>query len=589
MGWSPLTHGGRQTDKAMPDSTVDTHMMLLPDLGTFDPLFERVERAKQEWEATVDSLPELVCMVDEHGRVVRANRTIEVWQSVDVKAIQGFSLHTLLHPGCLGLYCELDRYLRRVLATAQLGRAGQIEMYDGFLHRHLQVRVQPVVTQHANLPITAVVVMEDISERRHNEEALHRSLSRLQALNDIHQAILAARSPEDIAQAALTRLRPLMLFRQARITLSGRAAEELVVLTADANGKTHLRPRQLCSSAEVEFSDERRLTEEFSVNDLSQLTAPSSFEQQLTAEGMRSLLNVPLMAEAEFIGSLLLASDRAGAFKADQVQVAREIGYVLAIAVHQARLYRKVQLTNTQLRAALRAKEELVANVSHELRTPLGLVYGYAALMEERELGPITDDQHQALSVMLKQAEQLRFMVERLVDLRTSDAVPLCRQPVDAAEWLTLVIKPWRGRIDQHIHPIELDVRLPESMPKLSADPEALKQVLDNLLDNAVKFSPPGSAIRVQARLDRDMVIVSVHDQGIGIAGDQLTRIFERFYQIDGSATRRYGGMGVGLALCREIVQAHGGRIWAESVGSGLGSTFYFALPGGPTVGIDDV
>jgi signal transduction histidine kinase len=370
-----------------------------------------------------------------------------------------------------------------------------------------------------------------------------------------------------------------MLFRQARVTLSGLAANDLVVLAADANGTTHLHPRQTLTSAEVEFGEGRRLTEDFSVADLKQLDAPSLFEQQLAAEGMRSLINVPLMVETEFVGSLLLASDRVDAFKAEQRQMAHEIATLLAIAVHQARLYRQVEQANAQLRAALQAKEEIIANVSHELRTPLGLIYGYSALMDERELGPLTTDQRQAVGIMLKQAEQLRFMVEQLVELRRIDATHLCCQPVDTAEWLPLVVKPWRKRAHQAEQTIYLDLDLPNPPRKLSADPEALKQALDNLLDNAIKFSPHGSAIRVQARIDRDTVVVAVHDQGIGLPHDQLTQVFERFYQVNSSATRRYGGMGVGLALCREIVEAHGGRCWAESAGEGRGSTFFIALP----------
>jgi signal transduction histidine kinase len=100
-----------------------------------------------------------------------------------------------------------------------------------------------------------------------------------------------------------------------------------------------------------------------------------------------------------------------------------------------------------------------------------------------------------------------------------------------------------------------------------------------NLLDNAQKFSPNGGTVRMSARAEGDYAILAVSDQGIGIPPEKLSHIFERFYQVDGSATRRYGGMGIGLALCRAIVEAHGGRIWAESQGEGHGSTFYVLLP----------
>jgi signal transduction histidine kinase len=111
------------------------------------------------------------------------------------------------------------------------------------------------------------------------------------------------------------------------------------------------------------------------------------------------------------------------------------------------------------------------------------------------------------------------------------------------------------------------------------ADPIFLGQVMENLLDNAVKFSPRDGLIQVRARTERDEAIISVSDNGIGIPPGRLQKIFEYFYQVDGSATRRFGGMGIGLSLCNVIVQAHGGRIWAESEGEGQGSTFYVALP----------
>ncbi|MEI2691181.1 MAG: ATP-binding protein [Anaerolineae bacterium] len=106
-----------------------------------------------------------------------------------------------------------------------------------------------------------------------------------------------------------------------------------------------------------------------------------------------------------------------------------------------------------------------------------------------------------------------------------------------------------------------------------------LDLALGNLLDNAVKFSASGSEITVSVRQDDAWVIISVADQGVGVSTEQMARLFERFYQVDGTSTRRHGGMGIGLALCRAIVQAHSGRVWVESAGPGQGATFFIALP----------
>ena len=544
-----------------------------------DLVFEKVERAKQEWETTVDSLPELVCVIDDRGCIVRANRTVEAWQLGSVKTVPGLSVHSMLHSQCIDPACPLVAYFQRATANSNNQSLEPFEIFDPVLQRQLLLKMRPITASRPDLPITAVIVIEDVTERRRNEEALNRSLARLAAMNEMQRSILAASTPEEIAEAALSRIRPLVAFRQARLALCNADDDGVAVLTADANGVTHLRPFHQCTLADLQFGDPHRLADDFAVDDLRQATNLSSLEQQLLQDGMRSFANVPLVTGGVFIGSLLLASDRISAFTSEQLQVAREIGDLLTIAVHQARLHRQVQQVNMQLRSALRVKEELIQNVSHELRTPIGLIYGYTSLIKEGELGTITPDQDQALDVMLKQEEQLRFMVERLVDLRSSHAMQLYRVPLDVTEWVTLVAQPWQRRTQLHGHSIHVEIELPAITPRPLADAEAMKQVLDNLLDNAVKFSPRGSSIQIRAELDSDTVLVSVRDQGIGLVADQVAQIFEMFYQVDGSTKRRYGGMGVGLTLCRDIMAAHGGQIWAESAGKGQGSTFFLALP----------
>ncbi|HTP10213.1 MAG TPA: ATP-binding protein [Anaerolineae bacterium] len=542
-------------------------------------IFENIQRAKQEWEATADSLPELICVLDDQGRIIRTNRTIETWQLGYVKSVQGAGLHSILHPPCSDPHCALDRALRKAQDLASVGQSDQFETFDLFLQRYLLVRMQPIITQRPNLPATAVIVIEDITERRHNEEALRRSVVRLATMNEIQRSILAARSPEEIARAALTHIRSLVPFRQARVTLCNIDGDEFVVLIADANGATHLRPSRLCTMADLPVDEVRCLTQVMVVDDLTQPGTRSAIEQQLIGDGMRSWINVPLVSEEQFIGSLLLASDHAAAFESDYVAATHEIGALLSIAMNQARLHRQLQQTNDQLRRALHAKEEMIQNVSHELRTPVAIISGYTDLMEAGDLGGITTDQKRVLGIMLKQEERLQFMVDRLIDLRTANVPVQRRDLVDIAEWLPLIVRPWQVRASLHAHIIGVEVNLPTPHPALTVDAAALKQVLDNLLDNAIKFSSDGSLIQIRVKVDRGAVIVAVQDQGIGILANQLERVFEQFHQLDGSATRRYGGMGIGLALCRELVEAHGGCMWAESAGEGQGSTFRVALP----------
>jgi signal transduction histidine kinase len=165
------------------------------------------------------------------------------------------------------------------------------------------------------------------------------------------------------------------------------------------------------------------------------------------------------------------------------------------------------------------------------------------------------------------------------VMLRTLDTQNLQCLPLQLIEWLPRQIGRWQDKVATDSRNIRIQFDLPETLPILHFDPEAMQQVIDNLLDNAVKFSLPNSDIIVRVEASATAVLIAVQDHGIGIAQNQLNQVFEQFYQVDGGRTRQFGGMGIGLALCRAFVEAHGGRIWAESAGEGQGSTFWCALP----------
>jgi signal transduction histidine kinase len=542
-----------------------------------EQIFDKVERAKREWEATVDTLTELVCLVDECGHIIRANRTIEQWQIGRVDEVCGVDLHTVLHPNCSSLFCLLKRSLQQVQNAA--GRAETIEIHDVILGRHLHILARPVIPSKADLPNAVVVVVRDITAHKQNEEALRRYTARLEAMNAMQRAILAAHTPEEIALAALTHIRQLVPFLQARVILFNTNAQDNLMLTADANGETHLRPFCSSPSTSLQLGGTRRLGNSFVISDLAQLGDLSAFELQLLNEGVRSYANIPLLSDSSLLGSLLLGSSRPDSFDDEQLAVAREIGTLLAIATCQAQLHRQLQHTNLELHHALRSKEELLQNVSHELRTPLSLIYGYTALLENDDLGPLAAEQKQAIQIMLQHEERLRFMVDRLVMLRTLEAQNLQRLPLQLIEWLPRQVRRWQEKVAFDSRDIRIQLDLPASLPVLHFDPEAIQQVFDNLLDNAVKFSLPNSEVMVQVKASGGAVIIAVQDHGIGLAENQLTEVFEQFYQVDGGRARQYGGMGIGLALCRTFIEAHGGRIWGESAGEGQGSTFFVALP----------
>jgi signal transduction histidine kinase len=540
--------------------------------------FEKVERAKQEWETTMDSLPELICLINSQGRVLRANRTVERWRLGRITAIRGRSLHELIHPNCGEPECEIAAFLANSLRSSMPVPPAELEIYDQPLKRHIRIRIQPVPNHRSGSTQTTVVIIQDISEQKQMAVALQRYTNRLETMNRIGEAILAAHSPEEIAQAALVRIRQLVPFHQARVALYDDESSRFVVLAAEANGEIHLKPDELLPLAAFKGSQEREPDRYFVVNDILQLKDPLPVERALVGAGTRSYINVPLVSEGEFIGSFSLGVAVPGAFGREQVAVIREVADLLAISTHQAQLYCRLQRTNQRLNEALLARAEMIQNVSHELRTPLALARGYTELLQEEALGPLNEEQKTALGILHDSNRQLHYMVNRLLILQTLDKKTIRPVPLDLAATMRQAEKTWLPRaMPRDLH---LQFDLASDLPVLLADNELIDQVIYNLLDNAVKFSPAGASIAVRVRRSSEQeVTIAVSDQGIGIPAEKLNQIFDRFYQVNGSSTRQFGGMGIGLALCRKIVEVHDGRLWAESRGENQGSTFFVSLP----------
>ena len=230
----------------------------------------------------------------------------------------------------------------------------------------------------------------------------------------------------------------------------------------------------------------------------------------------------------------------------------------------------------TAIEAAEKSRRDFIANVSHELRTPLTSIQGYVETLVEEPL-PAAETTREFLGVILKNATRMNRLTEDLLALASVESpdYKLAMQPIRASALVEDAIESLRGMV------ADSEVKLqsggaPESF--VMADPDAMNQVFGNLIENALKYGKAGKRIRVGARLIEKEVEFTVQDFGPGIASEHLSRIFERFYRVDKARSRESGGTGLGLAIVKHIVQAHGGRIWAESE-LGKGASFLFTLP----------
>ena len=288
-----------------------------------------------------------------------------------------------------------------------------------------------------------------------------------------------------------------------------------------------------------------------------------------------SLLAVPLRIKERCIG-VLEAVNKQGedTFDQEDVEMLTALAAHAAVAIDNARLVGALRGAYGRLKELDQLKSDFIAIASHELRTPLGVILGYAAMLQE-QLGEAAGPQ---LDAVLRASLRLKYIIETMLNLRyletgRMEIVPTCvdlRVEVrEACEAYSTIAEAKR---------LVIRTSLPDGEVLIQADREKVQVVLDNLISNAVKFTPAGGRVRVALCCQGDEVEVSVVDTGVGIPPQELGRIFDRFYQVEDHMTRRHGGMGLGLSIVKELVELHGGRVWAESV-SGRGSRFVVVLP----------
>lgn len=290
----------------------------------------------------------------------------------------------------------------------------------------------------------------------------------------------------------------------------------------------------------------------------------------------RSLLGVPMPIKDRTVGVLEAINKRDGDFNERDAAVLSVTAAHAAIAINNARLLQATRQALREVQHANDVKDNFLALASHELRTPLGIIMGYSTFLKE-------DTKDTASSGLANQvltaARQMRSILDEMSNLTMlkADTMTFKPQRVSMQDVLTYAcegIKEIASTRDQ-----KLAFVLPEPPLLVNVDLEKTSLALVNLLNNAIRFSPTGSAITVGAAAKGERILAWVQDQGVGIPPDKLEKIFDEFYQIQPPNTRHYGGLGIGLPIAKGIIEAQNGKIWAESEGLGKGSTFKVELP----------
>jgi signal transduction histidine kinase len=408
----------------------------------------------------------------------------------------------------------------------------------------------------------------------------------LALLRDAGRALGASLDPEEVLAATLARANELLDVEAASLALldedTGHISFEVAIGGAiDAVEGLRLDPGQGIVGHVIQTG------EPLLVPDVAADPRWYAGVDQASGYQTRSLLCVPLRTKGQVVGALEVVNKRDGPFTEGDARLLSSLADLAAQGMENARLHEQIRHSVERLQEAydeVRRLDELksafIRSVSHELRTPLTLMQGYLELLLDGQLGPLRPEQQQGLSVVADKAGHLTHIVSDIISLQTIGAMGFHLEVLCLATLARARVDDLRPAAERAGIRLETDLLCAEDLLYVRGDAQRLEQVLHHLLDNAIKFSPDGGTVRLSLDREEDQVCVRVEDEGIGLPGDQWERIFDRFYQVDGSLTRRYGGTGVGLALVREVVEAHGGGVWVESEGiPGRGSTFTVFLP----------
>jgi signal transduction histidine kinase len=429
----------------------------------------------------------------------------------------------------------------------------------------------------------AVIAIENVrlfKELQARTQQLTRSVEQLTALGEVGRAVSSTLDLETVLTTIVSRAVQLSGLDGGVVFEYDEAAEEFVHRAAMETGGALAEVLRASRIPKGEGVLERTAItlEPVQVPDITVAGAyESRLRENLIESGVRAILAVPMVREGQAIGCLGVTRNRPGEFPPETIELLRTFATQSALAIQNARLFREIEQKSRELEAASRHKSEFLANMSHELRTPLNAIIGFSEALTERMFGELNEKQDEYLKDIYASGQHLLSLINDILDLSKIEAGRMELEPADfdlptAIENALILVRERASR-----RGIALGHTIDERLGMTRADERKVKQVLLNLLSNALKFTPEGGRIDVRAGLAANVAEISVTDTGVGIAPEDQDAVFEEFRQV-GGADKKAEGTGLGLALCRKFVELHGGRIWVKSQ-VGAGSTFTFTLP----------
>ncbi|WP_333468368.1 sensor histidine kinase [Microcoleus sp. herbarium12] len=545
------------------------------------------EASEQLYRVLAEAIPQIIWTARADGWIDYYNQRWFEYTGMTLEETQGWGWQPVLHPD------DLENSLERWNHSVQTGETYEVEYRfkrasDGAYRWHLG-RAMPVRDALGNI-LKWFGTCTDIDDRQRSAATADfraRALALLSSASLNYQEAL-----QGLADLAVPELGDWccvhLIEADSSIGLQAVAHSDpsKVSLLWEIDRRLPVDPHGRYGVAKVLRTGESKLYPEIPNWAIEAVVSDKTLLEAFRSQTALSAICVPLIARGRTLGAISLLCGESGrrCGEGDLVLLS-DLARDAAVAIDNALLYREAAEAN-------RIKDEFLATLSHELRTPLNAVVGWAQILRQRNLSP--EKTAVALETIERNGRLQTQMIEDLLDVSRIVSGKVCLKlcPVNLVRIVETAVKALSP--DAETRGVELAIVGGEEASTLRGDPTRLQQVVWNLVSNAIKFTPPGG--RVEIRLSQEgeprssgspmlslspvhSMAIAVSDTGIGISKEFLPFVFDRFRQADSSHTRNYGGLGIGLAIVRHLVELHGGTVWAESPGHGLGSTFGLRLP----------
>jgi len=547
----------------------------------------QAEASEQLYRALAEAIPQIVWTASADGWFDYYNQRWFEYTGLTLEETQGWGWQLALHPD------DVENCVESWKTSVQTGGTYEVEYRfkrasDGAYRWHLG-RALPVRDAEGKI-LKWFGTCTDIDDRQRSAQTAY---FRAQALALLSSASLdyekALQGLADLTVPALGDWCCVHLVEpdgSIRLQAVAHSDPSKVAMLWQIERRLPLDPQGRHGVAKVLRTGESKLYAEIP-EWVIEAVVPDRELQFVLRSQVLSAICVPLIARGRTLGAISLLCGESGRRCGEgDLVLLEDLARDAAVAIDNARLYREAAEAN-------RIKDEFLGTLSHELRTPLNAILGWAQMLRQRKMSP--EKTAVGLETIERNARLQTQMIEDLLDVSRIVSGKVCLKlfPVDLVRTVETAVKALSPEAEAR--GIELVSFCDEGVSLVRGDATRLQQVVSNLLSNAIKFTPPSG--RVEIRLSEDgepgaaggailsgpspvhSVSIVVSDTGIGISKEFLPLVFDRFRQADSTSTRNYGGLGLGLAIVRHLVELHGGSVWAESPGEGLGSTFGVRLP----------